>query len=80
MNWENVNLKSSYERAQNIIDPLSFDTLLLEISCNVKNIDKETVMKQFEDNLKSKIQSAREVMLNNLDNIIKEAQEYRNDQ
>lgn len=80
MNWENVNMKSSYERAQNIIDPLTFDTLLLEINCNLRDINKETVLKQFETDLQSSIECAREVMRNNLDNIIKEAQEYRDDQ
>jgi hypothetical protein len=79
MNWKNVNLESSYERAQNIIDPLSFDTLLLEIQCNLREINKDTVRKQFEEDLQSKIQSAREVFNNNLDNIIKNAEKYRND-
>jgi len=78
MNWNNVNLKSNFERNQNIIDPLSFDTLLLEISCNVQEINEETVLAQFETDLKSRIQSAREIMLSNLDNIVKDAQEYRN--
>jgi hypothetical protein len=78
MDWNNINLKDNYERNQNIIDPLSFDTLLLEISCNVREINKENVLKQFETDLKSRIESAREIMLSNLDNIVKDAQEYRN--
>jgi hypothetical protein len=78
MDWNNVNLKSQFERSQNIIDALSFDTLLLEISCNVREINKETVLAQFELDLKNKIESAREIMLSNLDNIVKDAQEYRN--
>ena len=78
MDWNNVNLKSQFERSQNIIDALSFDTLLLEISCNVREINKETVLAQFELDLKNRIESAREVMLLNLDNIVKDAQEYRN--
>jgi len=77
MDWKNVNMKSSYERAQNIIDPLDFDTLLLEINCNLREINKETVMRQFEEDLKNRIQSAKEVMLNNIDNIVKEAIRYR---
>lgn len=42
MNWKNVNLDSSYETAQAIIDPLDFDTLLLEINCNLREINKQT--------------------------------------
>lgn len=78
MNWNNIDLKSGYERSQNIIDPLNFDTLLLEISCNVRDINKETIKAQFETDLKNRIESAREVFNNNLENILKEAKEYRN--
>lgn len=78
MNWNNINLKDNYERSQNIIDPLSFDTLLLEISCNVIEINKENVLKQFETDLQNRIISARKIVLSNLDNIVKDAQEYRN--
>ena len=77
MDWNNVNLKSGYERGQNILDPYSFDTLLTEISCNIRDINEETVKQQFETELKNKIRSAREVFKANLHNIVKEAQEYR---
>ena len=78
MDFNNIDLKSDYEKNQSIIDALFFDTLLLEISCNIREINKETVMAQFETDLKNRIISAREIMLSNLDNIVKEAQEYRN--
>lgn len=77
MNWKNVDLKSAYEREQPIIDALSFDTLLLEISCNCKEINKEAIKAQFEEDLKSRINSAREVFNANLDNILNDALEYR---
>lgn len=77
MNWKNVNLESRYERDQPIIDALSFDTLLLEIECNLPNVNKQTIMKQFEIALQSRIESAREIMLDNLDNIEKDALKYR---
>jgi hypothetical protein len=79
MNWENVNLTDSYEREQNIIDSLDFDTLLLEISCNISNdkLNREEIRKQFETDLKNRIVSAREIFNNNIDNILKQAQEER---
>jgi hypothetical protein len=77
MDWKNVNLKSSYERAQNIIYPLDFDTLLLEVNCNLREINRVTVMQQFETDLQNRIQSAREAMKDNIDNIVKEAIEHR---
>ena len=79
MNWNNINLKSSYERAQPIIDSLNSDTLLLEINCNLREINKETVRKQFETDLQNRISSAREIFEENIDNIVREAKEYRED-
>ena len=78
MDWKNVNLKDMYERGQNIIDPLNFDTLLLEIECNKKEINRFTIMEQFEDDLKARNLSAREIMAANMDNLIADAMEYRN--
>lgn len=80
MNWSNVDLTDGYERDQNIIDPLSFDILLLEISCNIRteNLNEAGITKQFETTLQSKIDSAREVFQANLQNIIKQAKKERN--
>ncbi len=77
MNWNNINLTDGYERDQNIIDPLSFDALLLEIGCNLREINAQTVKEQFETDLQSRIQSAREVFGLNLKNIVEQAQKER---
>ena len=79
MNWENVNLKDGYERDQNILDPYSFDTLLLEISCNLKEINPQTVTNLFETELRNKMRSAREVFYANAKNIIEQANKERNE-
>ena len=73
MNWKNVNLTDTYEREQNILDPYTFDILLLEISCNLREINEETIRQEFTKNLNSKIESAIEVFDNNLKNILKQA-------
>ena len=78
MDWNNVNLNSNYERGQNILDPYTFDILLLEVYCNLRVINKQTVTEHFEKELKRKIRSAREVFNANLDNIIQKANEERN--
>ena len=79
MDWKNINLSDRYEREQNIIDPLNFDTLLLEISCNIRdiNINKSTIREQFEIDLEARIESAKEVFENNLNNILIDAVKYR---
>lgn len=70
MDWKNVNLKSVYERDQNILDPISFDSLILEINCNLPVKSKEEIKKQFERSLQAHIVSAREIFKNNLQNIV----------
>jgi hypothetical protein len=79
MNWENVNLKDGYERDQNILDPYSFDTLLLEIRCNLKEINPQTVTNHFETALRNKMRLAREVFYDNAKNIIEQANKERNE-
>jgi len=73
MNWKNIDLTDNTERDLNILDPYSFNILLLEIDCNVKLINKETVRNQFKTELKRKTVEAIEIFNNNLDNIVKEA-------
>ena len=73
MNWKNIDLTDNTERDLNILDPYSFNILLLEIDCNVKLINKETVRNQFKTELKRKTVEAIEIFNNNLDNIVKQA-------
>ena len=78
MDWNNIDLKSDYECSQEILTGYSFETLLLEISCNLREISKETVTKQFETVTQDRMREAREIFEANLTNIVKEAQRYRN--
>jgi hypothetical protein len=78
MNWNNVNLKDSFERSQNILDGYSFDTLLLEISTNLVTMDEQTISRYFEKQLREKIDIARSVFNSNLKNIVADAIEYQN--
>jgi hypothetical protein len=73
MNWNNINLESSYELAQPVIDSLNLETLLLEVDCNLRDKTEATIMAQFETDLQSRIISAREVMQANIKNIVKHA-------
>lgn len=80
MNWENINLLDSYERGQNILDPLNFDTFLLEISHNIKTCDltEDNIKKEFEERLKMRIAEAKDIFNDNLTNITKQAIKERN--
>ena len=77
MDYFNIDLKSDYERNLDILDGYNLETLFLEISCNVTEINEETVKAQFYESLNSKIQSAKDIFNANLKNIVKYAQEER---
>lgn len=79
MNWRNVNLKDGYEREQDFLDGYSFDTLLLEIQCNLKEINRKTVEEHFLEVLRYKIDDAKEIFYNNIDNIVLQAKEEGRD-
>ena len=78
MNWNNVDLKDgSSERDSNLIDGLTFDALLLEIHCNIKEINEDTVKQQFMEDLNNRVQEAWDVFKVNLNNIVKQAKKER---
>ena len=77
MDWNNIDFTSEYETSREILTGYTFDTLLLEISCNLRDINKETVKKQFETELQNRIRESREIFEANLTNIVKEAKRYR---
>lgn len=77
MDYLNINLNNDHERNTDILDGYNLDTLFLEISCNLREINEETVKKQFYESLNSKIQTAKEIFNANLQNIVKYAQEER---
>ncbi len=79
MNWKNVDLTDGYEREQDFLDGYSFDTLLLEIQCNLKEINRKTVEEQFLTVLRYKIDDAKEIFYNNIDNIVAQAKKERKD-
>ena len=77
MDYLNIDLNSNYERNADILDGYNLETLFLEISCNLTEVNEETVKKQFYESLNSKIQSAKDIFNANLQNIVKYAQEER---
>ena len=77
MDYNNIDLKNDYECSREILTGYRFETLLLEISCNLKEINKTTVKEQFEIELNNRVREAKEIFEANLSNIVKEAQRYR---
>ena len=77
IDYSNIDLHSLSERESNIIDRYNFDTLLIEIDRNIQEINAENVEQHFNDMLQSKIDSARSMFKDNLNNIVKYAIKYR---
>ena len=79
MNWNNLDLTDdSHERDANLFDGLTFDTLLLEIHCNIKDINPDTIRKQFIEDLTSRVDEARNIFEANIQGITKQAKKERN--
>lgn len=77
IDWHNVDLESPYERDSFLLDPLRFSDLLLEIHCNIPEINKDAIIKQFEDDLEQRIAEARDIFTSNLANIERKAKANR---
>ena len=77
MNWNNVDLNSS-EVESNLLENYTFSTLLLEVNCNIREINKETVKAQAMESINAKYKESIEILNANLDNLTKFAQDERN--
>lgn len=77
MNWNNIDLNSPSESGANMLDPYNFDTLLLEVHCNLPVINRDTVKAQAMESIRSKYNTAIEILNSNLDNITAYAQKER---
>jgi hypothetical protein len=64
-------LNSPFERDQNIVDGYSFSDLILEMECNAKELTLKTLEAQFNESLKMKLQSAKDIFDSNKENILK---------
>lgn len=78
MDWNNINLDSPSESSQDILDGYDCDTILLEVECNCREINKETVKAQAMLSIKARYETAIEILNANLDNLTAKALEYRN--
>ena len=77
VNWSMIDLSSPHETSLPLIYEYTFDGLLLEISCNLREINEKTVMAQFEEALSSRTQSARDIMKENITSIVDHAKAQR---
>ena len=77
IDWNNVDLNSPSESSRDLIESLTFDDLLLEVGCNLWDINAATVRAQFEEDLQGRIEEARSIFAANLANIVSHARKER---
>ena len=77
MNWRNIDLKSNYEKDRNFLDGYDFSTLLLEVECNLIEITRETILEHVKKEIEIRVKSANDILLSNVDNIVKYANKER---
>jgi len=78
MNWSNLNMQSEYERSRNILEPITFENLFLLANTNMKEINEETAVKEFNTLLDANIRECKEIFNENLKNFIKQAKKENN--
>ena len=76
MNKTNTAIDLDSEKYSKILDSLSFDDLLYEISC-LKEINEKTVRKEFEIAMQHLVMAARETFECNLKNIVEHVNDAR---
>lgn len=79
MNWTNVDL-NSHEVESYILNPYSFKILLLEIDCNLSEINEDSVRQQFLTELEAKVSEAKEIFEANISNIVEHAKANREEE
>lgn len=70
--WNNIDL-DSHEVGCAIVDEYTFESLLLEIECNLPVINEDTVREQFYKSLKSNFDEAKDIFESNIKNIVSHA-------
>ena len=78
MDWLNVDLSSPYEREQDFLSGYDFETLLLEVQCNLRELIEEAILKHAYTEIDAKAREAKAIVKANIKAILKEAVDYRN--
>lgn len=76
-NWNKIDLNRPSEACLNFLEGYSFNDLLLQINCNLSEINRETVLNEVENELECRMNEARHILRINLNEIVRKAQENR---
>ena len=79
MDWNNIDLNSTYERSQDFLDSYDFVTLLMELETSFKTEDltEEKVLKHAFEQINNKVREAKEILRDNIKQIVQVEQKER---
>lgn len=65
--------------ADNLMDGITFDEIILTVHCNCRNITREAVIREINDLVSMRLGDMRELLMRNIDIIMSEAKKGRGD-
>jgi len=79
MDWKNIDLENGYEKSQNLMENYTFEQLLLEVYCNLReeNLTEKEIKKHALSVFNAKLREAKEILNDNLVNITNHAKNER---
>jgi len=79
MDWKNIDLENGYEKSQNLMEHYTFEQLLLEVYCNLReeNLTEKEIKKHALSVFNAKLREAKEILNDNLINITNYAKNER---
>ena len=75
MNWK---LNDDLSRYDNVLDPITFDEIIMTVRCNCRNINRQAAIKTFKEILEMRLTDATEIFERNIDEICSETIKERN--
>lgn len=73
-NWK---LGDDLSLEDDIIDPVTFDDIVISVRCNAKRIDKEAVKKAWKEIMEIRLEDALYLLENNIEEIIEEVKRQK---
>ena len=77
IDWKDINLADGYERDLRFLEPLTFDGILLQIECNCRELTEEAIHKEITRQITANAIEARQIIRDNLKNIVIHARKER---
>lgn len=74
-NWK---LNDDLFRLDNVLDPITFDEIIMTVRCNCRDVNRKTVIKTFKEILEMRLTDAKEIFERNIDKICNQVIKERN--